>query len=133
MRNLLLALLLLTLPAAACLAHQPDPLAGSEWLVVSIGELKAGPEVTLRFHSQGKVGGQAGVNAFGGTYTVADGGLSFGLLMMTRMAGPAEFMEQEARLMEVLERVDGFQRDGIHLKLMDDGNVVMELRQTDWD
>jgi heat shock protein HslJ len=133
MKNLLIALLLLALPVAACTTHQPDPLAGSEWLILSIEELKAGNEALLQFQSEGRVAGQTGVNSMRGTYTLANGVLRFGPLKLTRLAGPAELMHQEARLVNALEHVDGFERDGIHLKLTNDGKVVMALRQTDWD
>ena len=135
MKNILIALLLLILPAAAdcAVAAAPDPLAGSEWLVTEIGDQQALDEAYLQFRSEGKVGGRTGVNSFGGTYTAREASLSFGPLMMTRMAGAPELMEQEARLVAALERVDEFRREGIHLTLLADGEPVLHLRQRDWD
>ena len=136
MRNFLLAFLIFMLPASAQCpsAAASDPLAGSEWLVTAIGDQGAQNEAFQQFQSEGKVGGRTGVNSFGGTYTAHDGAsLKFGPLMMTRMAGPPELMEQESRLVTALEKVDGFRREGIRLTLLAGGMPVVELRQTDWD
>ncbi len=86
-----------------------DPLAGTEWTLVSLGAPGAetpvvlGSEVTLQFDAQGHAGGSAGCNSYGGSYQVQDGMLSFGEVVSTMMACAEEgIMQQEQQYLSAL-------------------------------
>lgn len=135
MQRILIALLIgLALPAqAGWFMSTHDPLAGSEWVVITIGDTAASKEVFLQFQSEGRVFGKTGVNSLMGSYTANDSHLKFGPLAMTMMAGPPEFMEQEHRFTQALEKVNRFERRRTHMSLFQDGEILMELRQRDAD
>jgi len=80
-------------------------LAAGEWVVTAIGAV-AVTDVsppTLTFTREGHVAGSTGINRFSGAYTVVDAVLTVSPLLMTRMAGPEELMDQERRFTEALE------------------------------
>jgi heat shock protein HslJ len=98
-----------------------DPLAGA-WVVVAVGGTpvpEGGDPPTLVFDGDGRVSGSGGVNRLAGPYAVADGVLTAGPLMTTRMAGPPEWNDVEVRLLAALERPMPVAADGDRLTLGD--------------
>jgi heat shock protein HslJ len=77
------------------------------WLLAEIaGELvDADAPREIRFDA-GKVIGRVGVNRFSGSYTQTEDGIEFGPAAMTRMAGPPELMDLEARFHQALLAAD---------------------------
>lgn len=71
-----------------------------------------------------RVSGMAGVNRFGGTYTLEGQTLKFGALVATKMAGPPELNELETRYLRALGRTNAWRIDGAELKLHN-GSVVL--------
>lgn len=94
-------------------------LAGNEWLVVQVnGETVGTAQVPqIRFGADGQVSGTSGCNRFSGSYTEADGQLTFGPLATTRMACPGPLDQQEKDFFQAMSKVVGF---GVH-----DGNTVL--------
>ncbi len=76
---------------------QPVDLDG-DWLVVEIGGVAVDPGAprTVDF-DQGRMSGRVGVNRFTGSFSMNDQTVVIGPLASTRMAGPPEMMELEAR------------------------------------
>lgn len=85
-------------------------LVGTQWELVTINQagLLEDSQVTLQFDEEGNAGGNAGCNSYGGTYTVADDGLTFGMLITTLMACDEELMEQETQYLEILGNIERF-------------------------
>lgn len=76
----------------------------------------ADPErYTILLRADGKVQARFDCNRGGGGYTIADGALSFGPLISTRMACPPD--TQDALFMRDLSRVRSFFVEGGHLYL----------------
>ena len=71
-----------------------------------------------------RVSGMAGVNRFGGAYTLEGQTLKFGALLATKMAGPPELNELESRYLRALQRTNAWRIDGAELKLHN-GSVVL--------
>lgn len=73
-----------------------------------------GTLVTAEFDTEGFVTGSAGCNSYRGRYELADGEISLGPVMSTKMGCPDEkIKEQESRYLKILEEVDhlGFSRE----------------------
>jgi len=87
------------------------PLAGTTWIcsavnngaggVVTIG---ADSRIDAVFDDDERVSGFSGVNRYHGPYEVDGESIKIGPLASTRMAGPAELMEQERQYLEALEK-----------------------------
>lgn len=82
-----------------------------------------GSSLTMEF-VDGRVAGSAGVNRYMGG---PGEDKLFGPLAMTLMAGPPPLMEQEQRLMRLLERADSLVFRPGNLELIADGDVVVVL------
>ena len=82
----------------------PADLAGSSWRIVAIdGEaVPGGPAYVLNFE-QGRLGGKAGCNGFGGPYEISGRTLVPGPIAATRMACPGPAMEHERRALAILQ------------------------------
>ena len=83
-------------------------LVGPEWTVLEIGgTATAGPRPSLQFLDDGRLVGTTGVNRIMGQYESAwvEGTLrvSFGPAATTLMAGPPEAMEQEQRILGLVQ------------------------------
>ncbi len=119
-----------------------DPVALQEtaWVVTGVlddsGSLRAPVDagqagwrgMTLEFDAEGRAVGNGGVNGFGTDYEAdSDGSLRFGQIASTLMAGPEEFMEQEAAFFSALSQVAAFSvsEDGGLLQLLDAQGVVV--------
>lgn len=84
-----------------------------------------------------RISGNAGCNRFNGPFVVAEGGLSVGPLMSTRMfcededagSGPT-IMEQEAAMLQALEAATGHRLEGSRLTLTRaDGGISVSLHR----
>jgi heat shock protein HslJ len=100
-----------------------DELAGSNWQLSgwSVSAQQADEvTITLSF-ADGRIGGNSGVNSYGGDYTAAAGSLTIGETMMTLMAGPEPAMQAETTYHELLRQVRGYRLAGDQLTLLDEG------------
>jgi heat shock protein HslJ len=114
-------------PTGASAADRLSSLAGSEW---GFGQ---GGDTYIQFAEQ-DVSGYSGCNRFRGTYTYADGKLSFSPLAGTRMACPPEQMETERKVMQLLEATKAAEATHKTLLLKDGtGATLATLNRRDWD
>jgi heat shock protein HslJ len=96
------------------------------WALVEFDalDIDANPTVaTTLVLEGGKATGNGGVNAFTGTYDAPeDGKISFSELSSTKMAGEPAAMEQEARFLSEIAKVENFEYDAedSELELKDD-------------
>jgi heat shock protein HslJ len=93
-----------------------DPLANTQWRLVSFGEPGAempvieGSAVTLEFGADGRVGGSGGCNSYGGVYQVQGDSLSFGEIVSTLMACADERVtQQEGQYLQALQSAGQFE------------------------
>jgi len=80
-------------------------LAGTQWLLESMGETPVAPEsgLTLAFAEDNAVSGSGGCNNFSGTYTLDGDSLTFSPLVSTKMACADDAMtQQETAFLEAL-------------------------------
>ena len=107
--TLLAGILLIAL--TACAAERTDQTAvpaplipDKVWQITTVdgAPVHAGP--TLHVTADG-VGGNSGLNTFGGTATVGNGTIAIGPLRTTRRAGPADQMAAEAAYLKALAAV----------------------------
>lgn len=99
-------------PPTPIVEQEPAPvqnaadLDDTKWILASLnGEPPVeGPTLTLDFHHGTEVGGFAGCNHFGGSYSAADGTLTIGDITQTLQLceAPAGVMEQETDYLELL-------------------------------
>jgi len=110
--------LVLTLLLAACTAPGAD--MSGEWTLTSINGQQplAGSTVTAVFED-GRVGGQAGCNSYGGPYSVSGQKLAISGLTQTLMAcmEPAGLMEQESAFLQALSQAAGYSLTGDMLEI----------------
>ncbi|MBN2471326.1 MAG: META domain-containing protein [Anaerolineae bacterium] len=95
----------------AAFAQDGGALSGTQWHLVSIGEVGVVEDttVTLAFGEDGRASGSSGCNMFATAYTIAGDALSFGPVLSTRMACPdAASREQEAAYFAALEAAVAF-------------------------
>lgn len=134
MKCKILTLALLILVLAACggtTPAAPASLAGTSWVLQTLNgqPLVAGTTITLDF-TGGEIGGTAGCNQYGGSYTVEGDQLTFGMLFMTEMycMDPEGVMAQESAYLETLATVARYRMAGERLELLDsDGQVVLSF------
>ena len=116
-----------------------DQLMDREWLLETItvdGQrviMHVDATQTIRFGSDGRVTGYAGVNRFGGSYTFSPEGLLSwpgADLISTRMAGPPELMEKEQAYLKGLPKTARaiVASSGLQLQ-SDDGSTVLVFEQ----
>jgi putative lipoprotein len=113
------------LASEAC--AQPGPVLESvTWVAEDIGRLGVidNLQSTLRIES-GRVSGNAGCNRFGGSAQIAEGQLTFGRLLSTKMACPPAVMAQESRFLEALGVARSYSFEGSALLLRDVSGVVL--------
>lgn len=131
---LLLSILLL----GACTAQNTtlttdnDVIQETYWMLVSLeGEELQGPIDTktayIRFR-EGKddVNGYSGCNKFFGKYQLDGDNIQISDLGSTKMMCPA--IEQENRLLEILERADSYSISDYLLTLYEDGGAIATFR-----
>jgi heat shock protein HslJ len=111
-------------PLTAMLSPAAPALEGPVWLLTSLDGTAVTVtndrvRPTLQFESQSKRAmGMAGVNRFTGGYTIEGSALKLGPLILTKMAGPPEQMEIEARFVRALEAVTQWRISGLELELL---------------
>ncbi len=120
-------ILILSMVLSACSAAQGAgavKLEGTQWTLVSYGpvgsQTPALPDVktALSFEKDGRLGGTAGCNGFGGAYRQNGQKLTIGELMQTEMACEGEgIMQQEASVVNMLATVGSFSVQGQQLTL----------------
>jgi heat shock protein HslJ len=100
-----------------------DPLAGTEWQLVSYGDLDEPLSViqnhppTITFE-EGEAGGSGSCNSYGGSYSLEGQRLRFGELAWTEMAcGELGVMDQEMAFLGILSAVESFELSGGALTL----------------
>ena len=93
--------------------------------VVSVDE-PLQEKITLGFGGGQQLFGNAAVNSFASNYEASDDGeLSFGSIITTRMAGPAEMMELEAKIIDLLSKVKAYEVSGKNLTLKDGNGTTL--------
>lgn len=97
----------------------PTELAGTSWTFVSIGGVPvAGDRPTSLQFDGARLMGSAGCNRFSGSYAVADGALTAGPLMATKMACPGAGMAQESAFFMLM-------RGPVSLTFAADGTLIL--------
>ncbi|MCB0086132.1 MAG: META domain-containing protein, partial [Caldilineaceae bacterium] len=115
---------------------ESDPLASTSWQLTGLGTtdtqtpLVADSTVTLEFGTNGQVGGNAGCNSFGGSYTVDGETIMFSELISTLMAcADNNVMEQEQQYLAALNSADRFAVNGDQLTIWyDNDSSVLTFR-----
>ena len=82
-----------------------DALAGTEWIIVRVGDapVRDGDQpLVVAFGHDGRMSGSTGVNQLTASYSLTAEYLTFGPLATTRRAGDPELMEQEHRVVQSL-------------------------------
>ncbi len=108
-------------------------LVGTDWVVESIGDKPVIlTDVRERLHlklseTDSKVAAHGGVNRFGGSYKVDSDKLTFGPMISTKMAGPAELNTQEAAFASAFAKVNGYTLSDNTLTLKQDQIELMTL------
>lgn len=135
-----------TPPAEAEATEAPDAgeeevdLVGTRWNLVMLGDEEPldDSSITLDFTAEGELGGNAGCNHYGTTYTLEDGMLSVGEIERTLMACDG-LMEQEDRYLEALRAARALRVDEETLTILTgEGDLVYEpaedvaLEGTEW-
>jgi heat shock protein HslJ len=111
----------------ASAADRLSSLAGSEW------GFEQGRDTYIQF-AEKDVSGFSGCNRIRGTYTYADGKLSFGPLAGTRMACPPDQMETERKVLQLLEAAKTAEATHKTLTLQDGtGATLATLNRRDFD
>jgi heat shock protein HslJ len=138
--RLLRVTLAASVAVAAVLACQPprteasEPafrasVSGVDWELVELQGQTAptgagGRRATMRFEADtARVGGFAGCNRYGGTYTLDGSSLRFGPLISTKMACN-EGMELEVRLTSALQTTRQYELTSTQLRLIGDAGPV---------
>lgn len=111
-----------------CSAADQPSLDGTEWTLVawSVSSQKATDfPITLSFEGD-KLGGQAPVNSYGGTYEASGGSLTLGDVNRTLMAGSPEADRAENAYFGLLEQAERYEVEDGRLKLLDGaGNELL--------
>jgi len=102
-------------------------ITGMQWRPVSINSepVADNSSMFVLFAVDGSITGNGGCNKFFGSLQTTDGGISVGELGATRMACPAEIMDQEMAFMQALQNVANFELGEGSLQLMSADNVVL--------
>ncbi|HET6523660.1 META domain-containing protein [Sphingopyxis sp.] len=97
----------------------PTELAGTNWSFVSIGGVPVAADrpTALAFEAD-RLSGSAGCNRFSGGYSLADGTLTAGPLMATKMACPGAGMTQENAFFALM-------RGPVSLTFPTDGTLIL--------
>ena len=107
---------------------EPTALVGTEWQATAYNNGKGGLQslavdstITAVFGEDGTLSGNAGVNQYNTTYETGDDGAMTidATIITTKMAGPEEFMTQEAAYLAALPQAATYTIDGTELWLRD--------------
>ncbi len=116
--------------AVGCSWRRPvaDPLEDTSWQLVSYAEeqVLAGSQVTASFQ-EGRVGGTAGCNSYGGSYEVQKDKVTFGALFSTKMFchDPDGVMNQEQTFLNLLGAATTFRLEGATLTIVSTGGEAL--------
>ena len=128
-----MSLLLIVLAGAfllvlsSCAPNAPnniEGLGGTSWQLVSYGPVSAqqpaapGVETSLVFGADGKVSGTLGCNGLSGDYNVSGEKVTFGALIVTKMACEEPQMTQENTALQVLTGTTSFVITGDDNKML---------------
>jgi copper homeostasis protein (lipoprotein) len=109
------------------------PLGHTEWALVelggepvAVGDDMPSPYIVLDLE-ESRVAGSGGVNRLMGTFSLAEGELSFGPLATTLMAGPEEAMARERAFLDALAGVTSYRLDGGSLTLLAGDEIAARL------
>ena len=114
---------------AGCTTANTQDLIGNEWRCTRIGSrtLTEDRTPTLLMTDEGKASGFAGVNRWFGTFSVDGSTLNFGMMGMTRMAGPPERMLLEQAYADALAAVTRWSVSSGRLQMSDSDALVLEF------
>jgi heat shock protein HslJ len=104
-----------------------DQLTDVSWRLTNLGEMNVEPDtrMSIRFETDGKMGGDAGCNRFFGSYELTDGKLVFGLVAATRMACPEPANSLEISFLEALSATSTAARAESRLALKDEQGLTV--------
>ena len=131
MRWLLPGLVLLL---AACGSGE-NPLAGTEWRLVALGNAGApagvvGGDATAEFTTASDMTGWTGCNSYAARYRVRDSELRLDDLRWTEAGCPSEALfRQEQRMQDSLAAVERFELSGERLTLHSEGGQVLVFQR----
>jgi heat shock protein HslJ len=104
-------------------------IAGTSWVVQELGgTVTSEPKPELAFGDDGRLTGTTGVNRVMGRYEVVEGLLTVADAATTRMAGAPEAMEQEQRLLALLDEPRAFVVTGDRLEVGDGETLALLVR-----
>jgi heat shock protein HslJ len=117
---------------AACANAQPDTPVTGTWNIVSYGPtsspVPALPDLSrsIIFSADGKISGNVGCNSFSGTYTLAEGKITFQQTASTELAcTPDTIMKQEQATLRMLSGSVDFKVDGHTLTFINNGETLV--------
>ena len=125
--------ILISLMTMTCISCASKVELNGEWAITSVGtdEITASESVpTLSFNSEtGRIHGYTGINIVNGNYSHEVRKLSLSGLGVTMMAGPADEMALERKILDAFNATRSVKMsDEGELLLMDgDGNEIMTL------
>ena len=133
MRWILLCFVLLL---AAC-GGEENPLAGTEWRLVELGQADSpapvvGADVVIKFTTATDMTGWTGCNSYAAGYSVRQSELRLDDLLWTEAGCPSDALfGQEQRMQDSLATVERFEVSGERLTLHSEGGqvLVFELSQ----
>ena len=105
-----------------------DDLVGSSWKLTEINGKPPVPgvDVTLTFEADGKAGGSGGCNGYGGSYSAANGTISFKEIVSTMMAcAEQNKMDQEQVYFDALNKATIYSVEGDTLKIGTDADPAV--------
>lgn len=136
MKNILFklgALAVLAVLLTACASGGGDTLAGTSWTLTSldgsaqVGAAAGGSPITIEFDAEGRAGGSAGCNSYGGDYSTSGAnGIAFSAVVSTLMACQDQLvMENEAAFLQALSAVSSYKVSGNTLTLSGGGHTLI--------
>ncbi len=94
--------------ALAC-SSEEQPLAGTSWTLLSIGDSPAIGNVEVEFSEEGGISGWTGCNSYDGRYSASGSSFTIEELRWTEAGCPSrELFTQESLYLELLVDADGF-------------------------
>jgi heat shock protein HslJ len=113
-------------------AQESDPLAGSQWELVTTGAgdaLVDGSSITLAFGDDGRAVGSGGCNGYGGSYRINGDALSFSDLISTlRACAQGGVMAQETAYLAAIGAATTYTLEGDTLTIRYDGGALVFTR-----
>jgi len=110
---------------------QPTPLVGTTWKATGINNgtqavvsTLASASVTAQFGADGTVSGSGGVNRYRAGYTTSGPSIAIQAHAVTKLAGPADAMQQEAAYFSALAKAAKYTVDGTTLTLRDSSGAT---------